>query len=134
MSDPVTRATNDYLQAAVERAVRASASALLAREISVGEALASVAAVMGGEGTMSATPRELAAAGRLAYREMVVAEIVRLENQGRGRDAVSIVVDDHVKDRRDPVEVESLERKFRRWRCAEKRTPVRLPSSKSNRG
>jgi len=81
-----------------------------------------------------ATPRELAAAGRQAHRAEVVAEIMRLEKEGRGRDAVSIVVDDRVVDKRDRTEVESLSRKFRRWRDAEKRTCVRPSPTKSNRG
>ena len=133
MSDPVTRATNDRLQAAVERAVRASASALLARQISVSEALASVAAVMGGDGT-TATPRELVAVGRQEHRSQVIAQMMRLENEGRRRDAALIVARRYAADVRDPIEVETLKNKFRRWRRAEKRACARLQSPKSNTG
>jgi hypothetical protein len=133
MSWPVTRATNDPRRAAIEHAVRMAAASLLAREISISAALASVATVMGGDGT-TATPRELATAGRQAHRDQVVAQIVEFERTGRGRAAVSIVARQHAVDVRDPIEVESLTNKFRRWRRAEKRACARLPSPKSNTG
>jgi nucleoid-associated protein YgaU len=111
--------TADQRQASVEHAVKVKALARLAIEIGIGEALKVIAAAT------DATPRELAAAGRQAHRAEVVAEIVRLEKEGRGRDAVSIVVGEYVIDRRDSIEVDSLSRKFRRWRDAERRTHVR---------
>jgi hypothetical protein len=134
MSGPVARATNDPRRAAIEHAVRAAASALLVREISISAALASVASVMGGADGTTATPRELAAAGRQAHRDQVVAQIVEFERAARGRAAVSIVARQHAVDVRDPIEVESLTNKFRRWRRAEKRACARLPSPKPIKG
>jgi hypothetical protein len=111
----------DARQGAVERAVKSAAQRLLAREISINEALAVVGVALSAPEERKATPRELAASCRHAHRQGVVAEIVQLESEGRGRaSALSIVVTRHVKDRFDPIEVESLTRKFRRWRSAEK--------------
>jgi hypothetical protein len=110
-------------QAAVEHALRAASLKLLAREISIHEALAAVGAAMNGEDAR-ATPRELAAAGREAYRREVLAQM-----EGRGRDAAWIVARMHARDPRDPIELESLTNKFRRWRRAEKRARARLPPS-----
>jgi hypothetical protein len=114
----------DPRQAAVEHAVKVKALAQLAREIGIDEALKVIGAAI------DRTPREIAAAARRAYREKIVAEIMRIENEGRARSAVSAVVSGHVLDKDDPIEVESLRRKFQRWRDAEKRTPVRLPAPK----
>jgi hypothetical protein len=123
---------DDPRQAAVERAVKAATEALLSREIGIREALATVGIAMGGTSDGTATPRELAAAGRQAYRAEVVAEI-RLEMDGRGRDAALIVARRHAADVRDPIEVETLANKFRRWRRAEeKRACARLPSLQSD--
>jgi hypothetical protein len=118
---------DDPRQAAVERAVKIKALAQLAREIGIDEALMVISTAM------DATPRELAAAGRRAHRERVVSEIVRIEMDGRGRAAVSIVARMYAADVRDPIEFQSLTRKFRSWRSAEKRIPIRLPSRKSIR-
>src|SRR5450759_2305410 len=113
--------------AAIEYAVKVKALAQLTLEIGVSEALKVIGAAM------DRTPHEIAASARHAYREMIIAEIVRFENQGRRRDAVSLVVDDHVADRNDPIEVEILKDKFRRWRRAEeKRVNARLQLTKSN--
>jgi hypothetical protein len=125
MSNLVTRATSDDRRQAIERAVKVKALAQLAREIGIDEALKIIGAAM------DRTPRETAAVARRAFREKIVAEIIRIENDGRPRSAVSIVVSDHVLDKNDPIEVDSLRRKFQRWRDAEKRTPVRLPAAKS---
>lgn len=119
---------SDSRQAAIELAVKAAALALLSREIGISEALAVVAAAMGGTKDEAATPRELAAAGRQAYRERVVAEIVRIEKEGRRRAAASIVARLHAADVCDPIEVETLTNKFRRWRRSEKRACARLPA------
>ena len=124
----------DPRQAAVERAVKAAAMALLARDIGISEALAAVATAIGGTEDETATPRELAAAGRQAHRAQVLAQIGRLEKEGRGRAAASIVARLHAADVRDPVEVETLRNKFCRWRRAEKRASARLPSPKSATG
>ena len=106
---------------------------LLARDIGISEALAAVATAMGDKDE-TATPRELAAAGRQAHRGQVVAQIVRLEKEGRGRAAASIMARIHAVDVHDPIEVETLTNKFRRWRRAEKRANARLPASGSARG
>jgi hypothetical protein len=127
MTEAVTR--SDLRQAAVKHSVKVRALAQLTLEIGVSEALKVIGAAM------DRTPREIAASARRAYREMIIAEIVRFENQGRRRDAVSLVVDDRVADRNDPVEVEILKDKFRRWRRAEeKRANARLQSTKSDTG
>jgi hypothetical protein len=118
---------------AVEYAVKVKALAELAREIGISEALAVIAAAKGRTEDETVTPRELAAAGRHAYRAQVVADMARLEKDGRGRDAALIVARRHAADVRDPVEVETLKNKFRRWRRAEKRVNARLPVSGSIR-
>jgi hypothetical protein len=122
---------SDPRQAAVEHAVKVKALAQLAREIGIGEALAVIATAMGGTKDETATPRELAAAGRQAHRAQVVADIARLEKEGRGRAAASIVARRHAADVRDPIEVETLTNKFRRWRRAERRACARLLSPKT---
>jgi hypothetical protein len=126
------RAPSDPRQAAVERAVKAAALALLSREIGISEALAAVAAAMGGtkgEKGEAATPREFAAAMRRDHRASIVAEIVRLENEGRGRAAAMILARANAADPRDPVEIETLANRYRRWRRAEKRATARLPAA-----
>lgn len=126
--------TTDPRQAAVERAVKAAATALLARDIGISEALAAVATAMGDTKDETATPREIAATGRQAHRAQVVAQIMRLENEGRGRAAASIVARMYAADVRDPIEVETLTNKFRRWRRTERRACARLLPPKSARG
>jgi hypothetical protein len=126
MSETFASARSDSRQAAVERALRAAAQRLLAREIGIGEALAAVGVVLAGPEEKTATPREIAAAGKADYRAQIVGEILRLERDGRGRDAADIVARDQAMDRRDPIEVETLKNKFRRWRrAAEKRAGAR---------
>jgi hypothetical protein len=105
---------------AVEYAVKVQALKRLAREIGVSEALAVIAKAIDGTKDETATPRELAAARRHAHRAEVVDEIVRLEMDGRGRGAASIVAGRYAADRHDPIEVESLRRKFQRWRLLQK--------------
>jgi hypothetical protein len=124
------RLMSDQHQAAIEHAVKVAALVRLAREIGIAEALAVVTTALGDTKDETATPRERAAAGRQAYRASVVAEIVALEDAGQRREAVSIVARRHVADVHDPIEIESLTRKFRRWRCALKRTHVRSPASR----
>jgi hypothetical protein len=133
VSEPVTRYRNDPRLAAVEHAVKVKALAQLAREIGIGEALAVIAKAMDGTKDDAVTPRELASAGRKAHRAQVVADIARLEKEGRGRAAASIVARMHAADVGDPVEVETLTNKFRRWRRAEKRASARLPATRSAR-
>jgi hypothetical protein len=115
----------DPRQVTIERHVRAAALALLARERTVVEVVAALATAVG-EMPVDLTPREVVAAGRRAYRARVVAEIERLEKQGRGRAAASIIARSYAADVRDPIEVETLTNKFRRWRRGQKRANARL--------
>lgn len=116
----------DPRRADVKHAVKIRALAELTRQIGLNEALKVIGAAM------DRTPREIAASARQAYREMIIAEIVELENQGRHRDAVSVVMTRHVQDVNDPIEVDILKDKFRRWRRAEeKRVNARLPPPRS---
>jgi hypothetical protein len=127
--------TADPRQPAIEHAIKMAATSLLARQIGISEALAAVTTAMGGANDETATPRELAAAGRQAHRAQVVAEIVRFEKEGRGRAAaVLFLARLHAADKHDPIEVETLKNKFRRWRRAERRACARLPSPKSATG
>ena len=120
-------------RSAVERAVQAAALALLEREISISQALAVVATAMRGPDDETATPRELTAAVRQGHRANVVAELARLEQEGKGREAPMILARSNAGDAHDPVEVETLANKYRRWRRAEKRAHARLPAVKSAR-
>jgi hypothetical protein len=130
-----TDVTANHRLGAVEYAVKVKALAELAREIGIGEALAVIGAAKAASDDERATPRELAAAGRHAYRAQVVADIARFEKEGRARDAVLFVARTNAADKHDPIEVETLKNKFRRWRRAElKRACARLPAHKSNRG
>jgi hypothetical protein len=127
-------AADDQRRASVEHAVKVKALAQLAREIGIGEALAVITKAMDGTKYEANTPRELAAAGRQAHRAQVVADMAGLEKDGRGRDAALILARRHAADVRDPVEVETLTNKFRRWRRAEeKRASARLPAAGSAR-
>lgn len=110
----------------IERAVKAAAQSLLARKITMSEALAVVATAMSNPEDETATPRELAAAAHQGHRASVVAEIARLEQEGKGRAAPMILARSNAVDARDPVEVETLANKYRRWRRAEKRANARL--------
>jgi hypothetical protein len=126
--------TADPRQAAVEHAVKVKALAQLAREIGIGEALAVIAAAKAGSKDETATPRELAAAGRQAHRAQILAEMERYEKEGRGRAAALFLARKHAADMYDPIEVATLKDKFRRWRrAAQKRAYARLQSPKSVR-
>ncbi len=74
--------------------MRAAATALLSRDTTVAEAIAAVTSAMG------AGPDEL----------------VRHEQEGRGRAAAMLVARKFAGDPLDPIEVESIARKLRRWR------------------
>jgi hypothetical protein len=123
----------DPRQASVERAVKAAALALLARDQTVAEVVAALTNAVVGDVPADITPRESVAAVRQSRREKMVAELIRLEQEGRGRPAAMLVARKFASDPRDPVEVESLARKLRRWRARIPDT-VRLPSPKSNTG
>jgi hypothetical protein len=95
----------------IEQAVRAAAEALFARDQTVAQVLAAVA-----EMVADGTPRERAAAVRESRREKMVVEVIRLEQEGRGREAPMLVARKNARDPRDPVEIASLARNIRRWR------------------
>jgi hypothetical protein len=129
-SEDQTTATapNDRLLAAAERALKAISLRVLEREISVAEALAVVSiAKAAGPKDETASPRERAAVARQGHRASIVAEMVRREQEGKGRTAARDLARLNALDRHDPVEVDSLKSKYRRWRREEKRSHVRLP-------
>ena len=127
-------AIGDPHQADVAHAVKVAALKQLAREIGIAESLAVVAAaVMGGTGDETATPRELTAAAHQVRRAEMLDELIRLEQKGCGRAGAMIVARKFARDKLDNVEVESLSRQLRRWREKIPDT-VRLPSPKSFKG
>jgi hypothetical protein len=120
----------DPRQAAVQFALKRATLALLAHEIGIQEAVAVIATAMGGTKDETATPRELAADARQNHRASVVSQMMRLRQEGRGRAAAMIMARSNAADPRDPVEVETLSKKYRRWLRAEKRVTARLPASR----
>jgi hypothetical protein len=113
-------------QANIQRAVNMIAEAILARDIHISEVVAALTAAKGD----TATPRESAAAARHSQREKMVAELVRLEQEGRGRAAAVMVARKFASDPLDPIEVESLARKLRRWRREKNgQCPVSVPET-----
>lgn len=104
---------------------------MLARDRTIAEIVAALTKVAG-DGTADLTPREMAETTRKSRREKMLAALVRLEQEGRGRSAAMSVARDFANDRRDAVEVESLARKLRRWRRKISDT-VRLPNQKPTR-
>jgi hypothetical protein len=110
----------------IQHAVKVEALAKLAREIGIHEVLAKVATAIGRVNDETATPRELAAAARQAYRAQILAEMAELERRGKGRAAASIVAKEHRVDAHDPIELETLTNKYRRWLREEKRARARL--------
>jgi hypothetical protein len=99
-------------QANIQRAVNAIAEAILARDIHISEVVAVLTAANGN----TATPRESVAAVRQTRREQMVADLERMELEGRGRAAVMLVARRFARDPLDPIEVDSLARNLRRWR------------------
>ena len=98
---------------AIEYAIRAAAKLLFSR----GQTVAEVVAVLTvADEVPDTTPRESAAAVRQSRRECMVAELMRLEQQGRGRGAPALVAGKCASDPLDPIEVDSLARNLRRWR------------------
>jgi hypothetical protein len=128
VSEPVTR--SDTRQAAVERAVKAAALALLSRDQTVAEVVAALTAAVAGDVPADITPRESVAAVRQSRQEQMVVELVRLERQDRGRAAAMLVARKFAADARDPIEVASLARKLRRWRREKNgQCPVAAPET-----
>jgi hypothetical protein len=108
--------TADPRQATVERAVKAAALALLARDQTPAEVVASLTDAVAAISPADTTPREGVAAVRQSRRGAMLAELERLERQGRGRAAAMVVAGKFAADPHDDVEVASLARKLRRWR------------------
>lgn len=102
--------------AAIERAVKAAALALLSHDQTIAEVVATLANAVAGEVPADVTAKESVAAVRQSRRDKMVAELIRLEQEGRGRPAATIVARRFATDPRDPTEVESLATKLRRWR------------------
>jgi hypothetical protein len=108
----------------IRHALNVLSQAAIAREIHIGEV---VDALRSPSDRVELTPREMAAAGKRGFRAKVLAELAELEREGRGRKAAWTVARRHALDRNDPVEVETLKDKFRRWRrLKEKRAVTRL--------
>lgn len=112
----------------VERVLRAVMDGMLSRQLSTADAYAALAAAAADPEDETASPRELAKAARQGHRASVLAQMARLELEGRARDAAMILAGDNAADARDPVEVETLANKYRRWRrTKKKRALARLP-------
>ena len=100
---------NDPRLTAIEHAIRGAAKRLF----SSGQTISEVVAVLAVAGEVpDTTPRESAA----AVRECMVAELRRLEQQGRSRGAVALIAGKFASDPLDPIEVDTLKRNLRRWK------------------
>jgi hypothetical protein len=86
---------NDPRQAAIKRAIGAVASG----QITKVEAFAAITSAMA-----------------MPARETMLTEVSRLEQEGRGSSAVMLVAQKYASDPTNPIAVESLARKIRRWR------------------
>ena len=107
---------SDPRLAAVERAVKAAAMALLARERTIAEVFAGLTDAVDGIVPIDVTPREAVAALRRSRKEQMLDALARYERQGRKRDAAKLVARDFAADKRDAIEVASLVRNLHRWR------------------
>jgi ribosome biogenesis protein Tsr3 len=116
MSEPVTRHRSDPRHAAVERAVKTAAMALLARDRTVAEVVAALTDAVAAISPADVSPREGVAAVRQSRRNAMLAELECLIQRGRGRAAPMLVARKFAADPHDMVEVASLARKLRRWR------------------
>jgi hypothetical protein len=113
---------SDSRVAVIEQAIKAIALARLARGQSVAEVVAALTDAGLDEMSAGSTPRESVAAVRQSQRKAMLAELERLVQLGRGRAGPMLVAHRFAADPRDPVEVASLARKLRRWRCKDLRT------------
>jgi hypothetical protein len=130
MSEPVTRYRSEPRQPAIERAVRTATLALLARDQTVAEVVAALTEAVADEVPADITPRESVAAVRKLRRDTMVSELIRLEQEGRGRLAAMLVARKFASDPLDPIEVESLATKLRRWRREKNgQCPVSVPET-----
>jgi len=108
--------SDDPRQAAVERAVKSAALALLARDQTIAEVVAALTDAVAAISPADATPREGVAAVRQSRTRAMLAELDCLIQRGRGRAAPMLVARKFAADPHDTVEVASLARKLRRWR------------------
>ena len=119
---------SDPRLAAIERAVRETALKLWARNQTVTEIVEKLTVV----GAMPAdiTLRESVAAVRQSRRKAMLAELERIEQEGRGSAAAMLVARKFASDPLDPIEVESLATKLRRWRREKNgQCPVSVPET-----
>ena len=97
----------------IERAVRSTAEAIAMRNVTAAEAVAMLRAALGTDAAPAeATPRERLAAARQATRAQMLDEMAR----HGGPAAATETAKKFAIDPLDPLEVESLARKLRRWR------------------
>ncbi len=125
--------TDRERRAVVERAVGVIAQAVLADELTIADVVAALASAAVA-GPVEISPRESVEAARLALRKRMLDELNRLENEGRGREATSRTARKFATNPLDPLAVESLARKLRRWRPRKNFGHVRLLADKSARG
>jgi hypothetical protein len=118
---------SDPRLAAIESAVRETALKLWARDQTVAEIVEKLTVV----GAMPVdTPRDGAAAVRESRRKAMLAELERIEQEGRGSAAAMLVARKFASDPLDPIEVESLATKLRRWRREKNgQCPVSVPET-----
>lgn len=115
------------VNSAIGRALKVKALRELAREIGVAEAVGVLAAMV------DRTPREIAKTAQEAHRAVIVAELDRMELEGKGRQAAGVLARRDAADLLDPAEVAALQDKYRRWRREEKRARARLPGARCAR-
>jgi hypothetical protein len=119
---------SDPRLAAIERVVRETTLKLWARDQTVAEIVAKLTVV--GEMLVDITPRDGAAAVRQSRRKAMLAELERIEQEGRGSAAAMLVARKFASDPLDPTEVESLATKLRRWRREKNgQCPVSVPET-----
>src|SRR5712671_618818 len=107
---------SDPRQVIVERAVRAAAMALWARESTVAEVVAALTDAVASIAPSDSTPREAVAALRQSRKQQMLDALARYQSQGRGRSAVMLVAREFAADKYDAVEVENHRRNLDRWR------------------
>ena len=122
----------DPCEAAVQRAVRAASTALLARDQTIVEVVARLSEALASIAPSDTTPREAVAALKQSRKQQMLDALARYQAQGRGSSSVMLVARDFAADKHDDVELENLRRNLDRWR---KGNPdnVRKPPPKHGR-
>jgi hypothetical protein len=116
----------DQRIAIVEAALKAASIAIVTHEATIAEGVAIVSAAMsGGDAPAEITPRESALTARRAWRERILDVMALHEREGRGREAAMLTARQFAADPLDPIEVESLAARCRRWRRKNKLLIVR---------